>query len=86
MSTSKAALPADEIEDFERACFERSRDPKEFVVQAVERTPVNGGHIERTITVSCGEVSREYDGSSGTNWNVEFENDLSAQAFGTADN
>lgn len=85
MHTSKAKLPADEVEDFERSCFERNRDPKEFNVQVVERTPVGGGHIERTVSVSCGQITRDYDGSSGTNWNTEFENDLSAQVFGHAD-
>lgn len=85
MHVSKAALPADEVEDFERSCYERNRDPKEFVVQVVERTPIGGGQIERTITVSCGQITRPYNGSSGTNWNVEFGNDLSAQVFGPAE-
>jgi hypothetical protein len=73
-------LPAQEREDFQRCCEHYNYNRKEFEVEA-SAGQVDGWPV-RTITVTRNGYFRNYHAGDGTDWLVQFDDDLRAQRFG----
>ncbi|MGU7782708.1 hypothetical protein [Burkholderia sp. PU8-34] len=78
-------FPQDEQDDFAAACKKYGRTVGEFDVIDEEQYPSGGrvGAIGRQVTVVLRGKSTvaRYDGGQGSQWTVDFENDLNAGVF-----
>jgi hypothetical protein len=78
-------FPQDEQDDFAAVCKKYARSVDEFEVLDEDQYPSGGnvGPITRQVTVALrgGAAVGLYNGGHGSNWVVDFENDLNAGEF-----
>lgn len=76
-------FPENEQEDFRSACLELALAPETFTVTAREKSFKDGAiqGLERSVTVQYRNISREYAGSNGHDWTIEFSDDLKTHVF-----
>ncbi|MGI4813369.1 MAG: hypothetical protein ACRYG5_07730 [Janthinobacterium lividum] len=79
----------DEQEAFRGACLDAGLAPETFHVSAriesaAQETPgaqAASETLARSVTVQYGTISREYDGSAGADWTLEFADDIKTHVF-----
>ncbi|GAB3628928.1 hypothetical protein PTE30175_00507 [Pandoraea terrae] len=85
LETMLPQFPLSEQEAFSETCLRNGLAPDVFTVTAVEEENTGNGAdtpLERSVTVRLGKVVREYDGSQGPQWTVDFEDDVQSHIFG----
>jgi hypothetical protein len=74
------SLPEWEQEDFQKCCEHHRYNRKEFEVSCGEDLAYSTS--VRTVTVTRNGYSKRYDAGKGTDWIVQFDDDLQLQYFG----